>query len=75
MQRGIQSWCEKGYNFVNESNWFSFVRFLEYVKANDKNIYSLDAAAEAFQAADEQGDTGNVELLFEEYQSTVDGYR
>jgi ribonuclease-3 len=64
-----------GYDFVNESNWFSFTRFLEYVKSNDKNIYSLDAAMEAFQAADEQGDTSNVELLFEEYQSTIDGYR
>lgn len=75
MSRGIQQWREKGYNFVNEGNWFSFTRFLEYVKSNDKNIYSLDAAMEAFQAADEQGDTSNVELLFEEYQSTIDGYR
>lgn len=75
MQRGIQQWREKGYNFVNEGNWFSFTRFLDYVKANDKNIYSLDAAMEAFEAANEQGDTSNVELLFEEYQSTVDGYR
>lgn len=75
MRRGIQQWQENGYGFVNESNWFSFTRFLEYVKSNDKNIYSLDAAMEAFQAANEQGDTSNVELLFEEYQSTIDGYR
>lgn len=75
MARGIQQWREKGYDFVNEGNWFSFTRFLEYVKSNDKNIYSLDAAMEAFQAANEQGDTSNVELLFEEYQSTIDGYR
>ena len=75
MARGIQQWREKGYNFINEGNWFAFTRFLEYVKSNDKNIYSLDAAMEAFQAANEQGDTSNVELLFEEYQSTIDGYR
>ena len=75
MQRGIQQWRDKGYDFVNEGNWFSFTRFLEYVKANDKNIYSLDAAMDAFQAASEQGDTSNVELLFEEYQSTVDSYK
>lgn len=75
MAKGIQKWHEKGYDFVNEGNWFSFTRFLEYVKSNEKNIYSLDAAMEAYQAANEQGDTSNVELLFEEYQSTVDGYR
>lgn len=72
MQRGIASWREKGYDFVNESNWFDFVDFLEYVKAHDKNVYSLDDAMEEFKRAQEAGeDTSDTEALFNAYVESV----
>ena len=72
MRRGIQTWHEKGYGWVNESNWFDFVDFLEYVKSNEEHVYDLDKAMEQFkQTLDNSGNTGDVEALFKAYQEST----
>lgn len=74
MQRGIASWREKGYDWVNESNWFDFIDFLEYVKAHDKNVYSLDDAMDEFKRSLDAGeDVSDTEALFNAYvESTTE---
>lgn len=74
MQRGIASWRKKGYGWVNESNWFDFIDFLEYVKAHDKNVYSLDDAMEEFKRSLDAGeDMSDTEALFNAYvESTTE---
>lgn len=68
MQRGIASWRKKGYDWVNESNWFDFIDFLEYVKAHDKNVYSLDYAMDEFKRSLDGGvDVSDTEALFNAY--------
>lgn len=72
MQRGISKWREKGYQWVNESNWFDFVDFLEYVKSNEEKVYDLDKAMEQFKKTiDEEGNTGDIQALFNAYQESV----
>ena len=62
------SWRKKGYDWVNESNWFDFIDFLEYVKAHDKNVYSLDYAMDEFKRSLDGGvDVSDTEALFNAY--------
>lgn len=73
MQCGIQSWREKGYEWVNESNWFEFTRFLEYVSANEDHVYSLDTAMEIYKKQVETyGPTPSAEYLFEAYKQQAE---
>lgn len=69
MKRGISEWREKGYHWVNESNWFEFTRFLSFVSANEDHVYSLDTAMEIFKKQEEiYGPTPSAEYLFEAYK-------
>lgn len=74
MKRGIATWHKKGYDWVNESNWFDFIDFLEYVKSHDKNVYTLDDAMDEFKRSLDAGeDVSDTEALFNAYvESTTE---
>lgn len=73
MQRGIAEWQSKGYNWVNETNWFEFIRFLDYVASNEEHVYSLDTAMEIYKKQVETyGPTPSAEYLFEAYKQQAE---
>lgn len=68
MARGISTWREKGYDWVNESNWFDFVDFLDYVKSHEKHVYDLDDALAEFKRTLDAGeDISATEALYNAY--------
>lgn len=72
MQRGITAWHRKGYDWVNEANWFDFIDFLEYVKSHEKNVYTLDDVMTEFKRTLDAGeDISATEALYNAYVELV----
>lgn len=75
MARGLQTWREKGpeYAFLNESNWFSWVRFLEYTKSHEQYLYDLQEMAAVFDDAVDPAEY-SIESLYDAYVERVESY-
>lgn len=70
--RGIQTWRSKGYEFVNESNWFAWVRFLEFVKSHEQYIYDLAAMKQEFITELAEDPHISAEEIFAAYGREID---
>lgn len=52
--KAISTWNEKGYTWINKSNYAAFARFLEFAREFVGQPY-MEKAAELFRQADDQG--------------------
>lgn len=52
--KAIATWNEKGYTWINKSNYAAFARFLEFARDFVGQPY-MEKAAELFRSADDQG--------------------
>ena len=70
--RGIEEWRSKGYEFINESNWFAWVRFLEYVKSHEQFIYDLETMKQEFIVEMAENPHISAEEIFQAYGREID---
>lgn len=52
--KAIATWNDKGYDWINKSNYAAFARFLEFAREFVGQPY-MEKAAELFRCADDQG--------------------
>lgn len=70
--KAIATWHEKGYTWLNKSNYAAFARFLEFAREFVGQPY-MEKAAELFRRADDQGvSVEQIKSNFEWYWKNFD---
>lgn len=71
-RESINTWHEKGFDFVNKKNFDAWVRFLDFVK-DQVGVRYLDEAEDVFRKAQKKGiSIENVKGNFDYYRSHLD---
>lgn len=70
--KAIATWHDKGYTWLNKSNYAAFARFLEFSREFVGQPY-MEKAAELFRRADDQGvSVEQIKSIFEWYWKNFD---